>query len=71
MSWEVLNMKLKTSLFNCAVWKRNVVGGWYLWAALLLIYIMMLPVSVYDLIGAFQVRLHTRGAVSDDGECHG
>ncbi len=64
MSWEVLNMKLKTSLFNWAVWKRNVVGGWYLWAALLLIYIMMLPVSVYGTLSELFKYDYTPGELS-------
>ena len=40
-------MKSKISLFNKAVWKRNVTGGWGLWSGLLLFYILVLPVSLY------------------------
>lgn len=40
-------MKSKISLFNKAVWKRNVTGGWCLWAGLLLFYLLVLPVSLY------------------------
>ncbi|MCI9610491.1 MAG: hypothetical protein HFH33_00380 [Eubacterium sp.] len=40
-------MKSKISLFNKAVWKRNVAGGWGLWSALFLFYILVLPVSLY------------------------
>ncbi len=64
MSWEVLNMKSKTSLFNWAVWKRNLVGGWYLWAALLLLYIMMLPVSVYGTLSELFKYDYTPGELS-------
>jgi len=40
-------MKLKISLFNKAVFKHNLTGGWCLWAAILLFYLLTLPVSVY------------------------
>lgn len=43
-------MKSKISLFNQAVFKRNLTGSWYLWAALLLIYLLLLPVNVYGSI---------------------
>ncbi|MDE6888071.1 MAG: ABC transporter permease [Eubacterium sp.] len=57
-------MKSKTSLFNWAVWKRNLVGGWYLWAALLLLYIMMLPVSVYGTLSELFKYDYTPGELS-------
>lgn len=40
-------MKSKISLFNKAVLKHNLTGGWYLWAAILLFYLLTLPVSIY------------------------
>lgn len=40
-------MKSKISLFNKAVFKRNLTGGWCLWAAILSFYLLSLPVSVY------------------------
>lgn len=40
-------MKSKISLFNQAVFKRNLTGSWFLWAALLLFYLLLLPVNVY------------------------
>ncbi|MDE7312572.1 MAG: hypothetical protein K2N87_13275 [Eubacterium sp.] len=43
-------MKSKISLFNKAIWKRNVTGGWCLWAGLLLFYLLLLPVSQYGAI---------------------
>ena len=41
-------MKSKISLFNKAVFKRNLTGGWCLWAAILLFYLLTLPVSMYS-----------------------
>ncbi len=40
-------MKSKISLFNKAVFKRNLTGGWCLWSAILLFYLLTLPVSMY------------------------
>lgn len=45
-------MKSKISLFNKAVWKRNITGGWCLWAALSLFYLLALPVSTYGSISS-------------------
>ena len=43
-------MKSKISLFNKAVFKKNLTGGWGLWAGLLVFYILVLPVSMYGVL---------------------
>lgn len=40
-------MKSKTSLFNKAVFKRNLTGNWVLWAGLILLYLFLLPFRYY------------------------
>lgn len=40
-------MKSKTSLFNKAVWKHNLTGCFGLWAGLSVLYLLVLPVSIY------------------------
>lgn len=43
-------MKSKISLFNKAIFKKNLTGGWGLWAGLLAFYILVLPVSMYGIL---------------------
>ena len=40
-------MKSKISLFNQAVFKRNITGSWCLWDGLLVFYFLVLPVNMY------------------------
>jgi len=40
-------MKSKISLFNKAVFKRNIIGNWFLWAALLVFYLLPLPLNLH------------------------
>lgn len=40
-------MKSKISLFNKSVWKRNLTGGWCLWAGIMLFYLLTIPVNIY------------------------
>lgn len=41
-------MKSKISLFNQAVFKKNLTRGWMLWAGLLVIYMWMLPMNAFN-----------------------
>lgn len=43
-------MKSKISLFNQAVFKKNLTSGWVLWAGLLVLYILGIPVSMYGVL---------------------
>lgn len=43
-------MKSKISLFNKAVFRHNLTGGWGLWAAITLFYLLSLPVGVYGVL---------------------
>ena len=45
-------MKLKTSLFNKAVARRNLTGHMGLWAGCLFIWMMILPLNVYFQTGS-------------------
>lgn len=40
-------MKLKTSLFNKAILKRNITSGFGIWVGLAIIYLLMLPFNAY------------------------
>ena len=52
MSWEEPNMKSKTSLFNKAVFKRNLSGNIGLWAGLIVLYLALLPLIFYYTVNA-------------------
>lgn len=55
-------MKSKISLFNQAVFKKNLTRGWMLWAGLLVIYMWMLPMNAYNrLTEAFRYQNYGQG----------
>lgn len=53
-------MKSKISLFNKAIFKRNLTGGWGLWVSILVIYLLALPINTYGTllnIGKYNTNL--------------
>lgn len=59
-------MKSKISLFNKSVWKRNLTGGWCLWAAIMFFYLLMIPLGVYgSLSDALQYASSTGEELAD------
>ena len=48
MSWEVQTMRSKTSCFSRAVFWKNISRCWPLWAAYLLIWLLLLPLEVFS-----------------------
>ncbi len=61
MSWEVLTMKSKISLFNRAVFRRNLTGYFGLWTGLFVACLIYYPASIYSKM-VFAARHADEGA---------